>query len=90
MRRAREQAAAAARHEQEVERADFLEELARRRALAGDDVRVIVGRDERQAALVREPLADRFAILAVAIVEDDLAAVAFAWRCASPPARRTA
>ena len=76
-RRSREQTAAAARHEQEIERADLVEELARRRALAGDDVRVIVGRDEREPALARQPLADRFAILAVAIVEDDLAAVPF-------------
>ena len=44
-RRARQQAAAAAGHEQEIERADFLDQLARGGALAGDDVRVIVGRN---------------------------------------------
>ena len=76
-RRAGQQSAAAAGHEEIVERADFFDQLARGRALAGDDVRVIVGRDQRQAALVREPAADRLAVLAVAIVEDDLAAVAF-------------
>ena len=72
-----EQSAAAAGDEQQVERADLFEELARGRALARDDVRVIVGRNQREAALGGEPAADRFAVVALAIVEDDLAAVAF-------------
>ena len=75
-RRAGEQPAASARHEQQIELADFLDEFARGRALAGDDVRVIVGRNDRQAALARQAAPDCFAIVALAIVEDDLSAVA--------------
>ena len=75
-RRAGEQAAAAEADEQRVERADLLDQLLRRRALAGDHVRVVVGRDQRHAALLGEPAADRLAVFGVAVVEDDLAAVA--------------
>ena len=66
---AREQPAAAAGDEQEVERPDIFEQLARRGALAGDDVRMVEGRDERQSALVGEPAADGFAVVALAVVE---------------------
>src|SRR5262249_21721936 len=51
--------------------------LPRGGALAGDDVRVIVGRNQRQPALRGEALPDGFSIFFVAVVEDDLAAVAF-------------
>ena len=76
-RRARQQTAATARHEQEVERADLFDQLTGGRALAGDDVRVIVRRDERQPALVGQTRSDGLADFAVAVVEDDVAAVPF-------------
>ena len=44
--------------------ADLLEQLLRRRALAGDHVGMVVGRDQRHAALVGEAPADRLAVLA--------------------------
>ena len=69
-------AAAAHADEQGVERAGFFDQLHRGRALAGDDVRVVVRRDQREAALFGQTLADRFAVFAVAVVDDDLAAVA--------------
>ena len=47
-----EQPAAAARHEQHVEARLLPVQLERRRALAGDDVRVIERRNQRQPALV--------------------------------------
>src|SRR5207244_10651591 len=65
-RRSRQQSAAAARDEQVVERADVFDQLARRRALACDDVRVTGGRDERQGTLAREPVADLLTVLAIA------------------------
>ena len=74
---ARQQPAAAAGNEQEIERAGLFEQLDGRRALAGDDVGVIVGRNHDEAALVRDAAAQRFAIVALAVVEDDLAAVSF-------------
>src|SRR5437870_2115917 len=64
-------------HEEKVERTDFVNQLTGGGALAGDDVRVIVGWNQRQAAFGGEPPADGLAILVVAIVEDHLAAVAF-------------
>ena len=63
-RRAAEQAAAAEATKQRVERADLLEQLLGRRALPRDHVRMVVGRDQRQAALVGQPRADRLAVLA--------------------------
>ena len=74
-RRSREQPAAAAGHQQDVERADVFDQFARGRALAGDDVRVIERRDERQPALLGETPADGDAIFTLAVVDDDLAAV---------------
>jgi len=67
----------AAWHEQNVERSHLFEQLPRGGALAGDDVRVIVRWDEREPTLGGEARADGFAVFALAIVEDDLAAVAF-------------
>jgi len=45
------------------------------RAGARDDVRMIVGGDDRQAPFFREATADRLSIFLVPIVEDDLRAV---------------
>ena len=50
---AREQPAAAAGHEQQVERSRLLEQLDRRRALPGDDVGVVEGRDQDRARAPR-------------------------------------
>src|SRR6185369_710053 len=71
-----EQPSPAEAHEERVEGADLLEKLLRGRALAGDDMRMVIGRDQRHAALLRELRADGLAVLAVAVVEDDLPAVA--------------
>ena len=71
-----EQAAATQAHEHRVELADLLHQLQRRGALAGDDIRMVVGRDQRQAALARQPTADRLAIFGVAVVHHDLGAIA--------------
>ena len=63
----------------EVERADVVQQFERGGALAGDDVRMIVGRNQSQPAVLREPSPDGLAILAIAIVENDLTTV----RCGS-------
>ena len=76
-RRAGEESAAAARRQQDVELAGLFEQLARGRALTGDHVRVIVGRDEGEPALLRQPAADGLAVVALAVVEDDVGAVSF-------------
>ena len=60
---ARKEAAAAAGDEQEVERADLLEELARCRALAGDDVEMIVRGNDGESAFERDAPSDRFAVV---------------------------
>ena len=87
---AREQSAAAARDEEKVELADVLEQLTRGRALAGDDVGVIVGRDEREAAIASQSPADGLAVFLVAIVDDHLGRRSPRWPSVSPPARPTA
>lgn len=46
------------------------------RALAGDHVGLVVGADDGAAALGRQPLADLFPALGIAVVEDHLGAVA--------------
>ena len=75
-RRAADQPAAAEADEQVVQVAHLLQQFARRRAPAGDDVGMVVRRHERHAALLRQAAADRLAILGVAVVDDDLGAVA--------------
>ena len=75
-RRAGQQAAAAHADEQRVERADFVEQLLRRGALPRDDVGMVVGRDQGHAALFGQTLADRLAVFAVAVVDDDGRAIA--------------
>ena len=57
-------------------RADFVEQFLGRRALAGDHVRVVVGRDQREPVLRGEFAPDLLAILGVAVVGHNLAAVA--------------
>ena len=67
----REQPRAAAADEERVERADILEQLLRRGALAGDHGGVVEGRDQRRSALGRDALRRALAALARrAIVED--------------------
>ena len=75
-RAAADQPAAADAHEQVVERADLLEQFLGHRALAGDDVRVVEGRDQRAAALGEQAPRDGLAILASCGRRDDLGAVA--------------
>jgi hypothetical protein len=63
--------------EDRIERSGFLDQLARDGSRAGDDVVVIVGRDHSEPSFIRKPPTDFFAILAFAIVEDDLGAGVF-------------
>ena len=77
MRRARQQPAAAARDEEEIEGAGLFDQLARRGARAGDDVRMVVGRDDAQPAFRGDAPPDCFAVVAFAIVGDDRRAVGF-------------
>jgi len=58
----------------------FFEQLDCGRALAGDDVGVIVRRDQRQAALGGQSASNLFAIFAMAVVQDDFAAVSLGRR----------
>src|SRR5438067_368619 len=71
-----EQSAAAAWDQQHIEHADLLQKLEGGRAGAGHDLRVIVRRNDGEAAIGGELPADRLAVVAFAIVEHDLAAVA--------------
>ena len=74
-RAAADQSSAAHAHHQIVECADFLDQLLRHRALAGDDVSVVEGRNQRAAALGDQALRERLAIFVHAVIEDDLGAV---------------
>src|SRR5712692_10380469 len=75
-RAARDQPAAAHRHEQVVERPRLLDQLLRRRALPGDHVGMIERRDRGKLALARDPLCDFLAHFLALVVEDDFGAVA--------------
>ena len=66
---------------------DVGEQLERDRALAGHHARVVVGRDERQPALVGERAAERLAILRVAVVRARPRRRSRASRRPSPAAR---
>jgi hypothetical protein len=57
--RARQQSAAAAGRQQQVERPGFVEQLQGRGAGAGDDLRVVERRDDREAPLGGQAPADR-------------------------------
>ncbi len=71
-----QQPAAAAWHQQIIERAGVLDQLLRRRTLPGDDVRMIERRNHRHAAAAREFVGDRLARIALAVVEHHLGAIA--------------
>ena len=58
----------------QAERVQIVDDLAAGRALAGDDQRVVVGRDQCGAALSRDRLGNRLAVFARAIVKHDLGA----------------
>ncbi|KAG0938892.1 hypothetical protein G6F31_015382 [Rhizopus arrhizus] len=75
--RTRQQAAAAQADEQIVQLADFLEQLLGRGALPRDHVFMVVGRNQRGAGLGLDALGDLLAVFGVAVVRDDLAAIAF-------------
>ena len=62
--------------EEFVLRADLVDELECRRSLARDDVRMVIGRDDREPAILPELTSDCLAVLARTVVQDDLAAVA--------------
>jgi hypothetical protein len=64
----------------QIEISDVFKQLARRRPLSRDDVRIVVRRDEGEAAFFRQPAADGFAVVAIAVVRDDFGAVAFGGR----------
>jgi hypothetical protein len=66
----RSSTAAAAGDDEKVERSRFFEQFEGRRALARDDVGVIVGRDDGQAAFAGNAAAERFAVVALAVVDD--------------------
>ena len=61
---------------QHVEVGHILEKLQRRRALPGDDVRMVERRDDGQAALVGQLPRNRFAVARQPVVEHDLCAIA--------------
>jgi hypothetical protein len=73
-RAARHQPAAAHAHQQRVERPHVLDQFERRRALPGHHVGVVVGRDQRHAALGGDAPADGLAVFGVAVVQHHLAA----------------
>ena len=74
--RSREKAGSAAGRHDDVEVRDLLEKLERRSPLPGDDRLVVERRHQDDAPLLDEPPRDRLAVLAPAVVEDDLGAVA--------------
>ena len=74
------QPAAAAGDEQHVEAGDVFAELEPGRSLSRDDGRIVVRRDQGEAALDRQPAPDRFAVVTIAVVQHDLRAVAFRGR----------
>ena len=75
-RAASQQAATAQADEQGVQLAHFLDQLLGGRALAGDDVGMVVRRHQGQAALLCDPLAQRLAVFGETVVHDDLGTVA--------------
>ena len=74
--RSGEQATTAETHEQCIERTDLLEQFHSRSALSGDDIGMVIWRDQCHAVLLREVAADLLAIIDIAVVEHDVAAVA--------------
>ena len=85
-----QQTAAAEADEEEIELADLFDQLQRGRAVAGHDKRVVVGRDHRRAEVGGDALGDGGAIFGVAVVEDDLRAVAAGGGDLGRRARRSA
>ena len=53
---------------------EVLDDLASRGALAGDDQRIVVGRHQGRAALLRNVARDRLAVVARPVVQHDLGA----------------
>jgi hypothetical protein len=74
-RAAGDQPAAADRHQQIVERPGLLEQLLRRRALAGDDMRMVERRNEDQVPFLLDSRRHLLAPL-VLPVQNDLGAIA--------------
>ena len=70
----RDQTAAAHANQQQVQRAGFLQQFSRRRALPGHHMRMVIGRDQRHAALDGQASAYGFAVFGVAVVEHHFAA----------------
>ena len=76
-RAAGDEPAAADGDDERVDEAGVLDQLERRRSLAGHDQRVVVRRhDLRRLRSARELGGDRFAVSGVAVVGDDVGAVA--------------
>ncbi|MCY1302282.1 hypothetical protein D9M70_519320 [compost metagenome] len=74
--RAGEQAPAAERRDDQVEFAHLLDQFQHRRALPGDHIRMVEGRDEDGIALGRQLRADRRPVLGIAVIEHDIGAIA--------------
>lgn len=72
---ARDQAAAAYRHGQDLEVGHVLEHLQRHRALAGHDVEVVEGVDEGQALRLAQPQGVGVGVVIGVAVDDDVGAV---------------
>ena len=75
-RRPGDQTATAHTHKQRVQRTVVLQQLQRGRALPGNHVGMVKGRDQRHATLLRQALADGFAVFGVAVVQQHLRAIA--------------
>ena len=62
--------------EQVVELAHLLQQFPGSRALARNDVGVVIRRDQRHATLLRQLARQGLAVLGEAVIQDDLAAIA--------------
>ncbi len=71
-----DQAAAAHRRHEQIELGYFDEQLECDRARARHDERIVVGLDEGEPTLRRQPCADVLAIVCIAVIHHDLGSVA--------------
>ncbi|MOA16166.1 hypothetical protein D3C78_1363640 [compost metagenome] len=74
-RTAGQQATAAGADQQHIQRTDFLNQFFGGRALTGDHLRVIIGRDYGQTLFDRQSLSNGGAVFAVALINHHIGAV---------------